>query len=127
MPILGTMSILVQILIILIILGTLYALVVHNREQSNKLLAILPSFKKSFPEPKSYPVNVVVFVPKTHLDSLHHAGQYAGPEGDGDKPAHYHTFSSETHQNMEKMINAVRQMHPNEEITISVRPLESIQ
>ena len=72
------MSILLQILIILTILASFYAVIVHNRAEVKQVVDILPDFSKLNPIRKSAFVKIVVFVPDSHAASVRHAIAEAG-------------------------------------------------
>ena len=73
------MSILLQILIIVTVFATFYALVVHNRPEFKKVVDILPDFTKLLPaRHESAFVKVVVYVPDSHAELVRSAIAGAG-------------------------------------------------
>lgn len=72
------MSILLQILLTIAILATIYALIVHNRKEVQELIAILPDFGKLYMVKKTPLVKVVVFVPDARAEAVRKAIAEAG-------------------------------------------------
>jgi len=77
------MSILLQVLVVVAILAGGYIAYIHHTHEIEKVLKLLPDFKKSLGLAKSATVKVVVYVPESHAERMREAMANAGAGAEG--------------------------------------------